>query len=333
MFRAVITAFVTLCAAPAAALCAGESYLNQLPESQRADIAAAVAATPNADGLIWTATKDATHLTLIGTMHVYDARLDALRDRVLPAITQADLMMVEATADEEAAMQEAFIADPDIYLINEGPTLPEILAPDVWEKVVQAASDRGLPSFFVAKFQTWYLSLTLGIPACAMAEIAQGVRGLDHMLIADAQAVGVPLQTLEGWETLIDILTDGTQAEQIELLRLGLIDAADQQALFVAMLDGYFAEQIARVWAVSQIAALNLTDMTVQEAEEQMAETQELLLDTRNRNWIPIIEQAAVDHDKIVIAVGAAHLPGENGVIKLLEQSGWTVARQLPPTP
>lgn len=328
MLRAALTALATLTALPTFALCSGASYLTQLSAPLQAEIATAVDATPNATGLIWTASKGDTVLTIVGTVHVYDHRLDAVRARVLPAFNDADIMMVEATATEETAMQEAFIANPDLYLINEGPTLPDLLSPDVWEKVVKAANDRGLPSFLVAKFQPWYLSLTLGIPACAMAEIVQGMRGLDHMLIADAESAGVPFQALEGWETLIDIMTDGTQEEQIDLLRLGLIDAADQQALFVAMLDAYFSEQIARVWEVSKIAARELTGMTVEDAVAQMAETQEMLLDTRNRNWIPIIEEAATKHDNIIIAVGAAHLPGKFGVIELLNDTGWTLERQ-----
>lgn len=327
MFRAALTVLVTLTTTPVFALCSGESYFTQLPADQQAQIEAAVAATPNADGLIWTATKDDTLLTIVGTMHVYDERLHAIMARVEPAFANADLLMVEATATEEAAMQDAFIANPDLYLINEGPTLPELLAPEVWDKVVQAATDRGIPSFFVAKFQPWYLSLTLGIPSCAMAEIAQGVRGLDHMLIEAADVADVPLQALEGWETLIDILTDGTQEEQIELLRLGLIDAADQQALFVAMLDAYFSEQIARVWEISHVAALNLTGLTVAEADKQMAETKDMVLDTRNKNWIPVIEDAAAQNDHIIIAVGAAHLPGDLGVIALLDQNGWAIAQ------
>lgn len=327
MFRAALTAIATLTALPAFGLCAGDSYLTQLSQPLQDEITQAVAATPNNTGLIWTATKDDTTLNIVGTMHVYDPRLHDIMNKIETAFGPADLMMVEATAEEEAAMQEAFIANPDLYLINDGPTLPELLPPEMWEKVQQAAQDRGLPSFFVAKFQPWYLSLTLGIPACAMAEIAQGVRGLDHMLMEAAIGADIPIQALEGWETLIDILTDGTQQEQIDLLKLGLIDAADQQALFVAMLDAYFSEQIAQVWEVSQIAARELTGMSPEDAAAQMAETQDLLLDRRNQNWIPVIDSAAKTHDTIIIAVGAAHLPGELGLIALLDAQGWSVER------
>jgi len=48
------------------------------------------------------------------------------------------------------------------------------------------------------------------------------------------------------------------------------------------------------------------------------------LLINRNRNWIPKIAEMAAK-ERIFIAVGAAHLGGENGVINLLRKAGYTV--------
>jgi uncharacterized protein YbaP (TraB family) len=47
-------------------------------------------------------------------------------------------------------------------------------------------------------------------------------------------------------------------------------------------------------------------------------------LDVRNKNWIPVIE-SQIKVNSTFIAVGAAHLPGENGVINLLKMKGYTV--------
>jgi uncharacterized protein YbaP (TraB family) len=44
----------------------------------------------------------------------------------------------------------------------------------------------------------------------------------------------------------------------------------------------------------------------------------------RNTNWIPIIEKQ-ISKKATFIAVGAAHLPGENGVIQLLKSKGYQV--------
>ena len=327
MLRAALLAITALWSTPVFAACGGESYLAGLPQAQQDDIAAVVAATPFAEGLVWELTKGDDRITLVGTMHIFDPRLTRLFDQTLPALQSADLLLVEATDAEMAAMQEAFAADPSLYLITDGPTLPDLLEPEVWAKVQEAATARGLPSFVVAQFQPWYLALTLGIPACAMADLAAGKQGLDHMLSEAAAAADVPVAPLESWDTLIDVLTDGSQEEQIDMMKLGLIDAADQQALFVAMLDAYFSEQIAGVWELSLIAARELSNLSEEEAAAQMVEAQETLLDTRNRNWIPIIEEATEVHDNIVVAVGAAHLPGEVGLLTLLTDTGWTAER------
>jgi uncharacterized protein YbaP (TraB family) len=51
-------------------------------------------------------------------------------------------------------------------------------------------------------------------------------------------------------------------------------------------------------------------------------------LDQRNQNWVPVITEATQEHDNIVVAVGAAHLPGKLGLVALLEAEGWTLVRQ-----
>ena len=330
MFRKICTVVFAVISTPLAANCTGPSYFDQLSIAQQADIATSAAATPFGEGLIWTATKNETTLTLVGTIHIYDPRLEPIRERIRPALTAADLLLLETTDDQEAALQEALIANPDLYLINEGPTLPDLLSPDLWSDVVQAASDRGLPAFFVAKFQPWYLGLTLGIPACAIAELANGANGLDHLLMADAQAADIPVAALEHWNVLFDMLSAGTQEDQIAQMRLSLIDAAAHQSLTVAMFDAYIAEQPAVVWELGRVAAETLTELDTAEATAQMAAMQDTLLTQRNRNWIPVIEAAADQHDAIVAAFGAAHLPGTHGILALLKDAGWTLTRATP---
>ena len=66
--------------------------------------------------------------------------------------------------------------------------------------------------------------------------------------------------------------------------------------------------------------------------EEIMAEMEEALfgrlLDTRNLRWIETLEPKLAEGDRVV-AVGALHLGGETGLLRLLEDRGFTV-RRLP---
>lgn len=52
--------------------------------------------------------------------------------------------------------------------------------------------------------------------------------------------------------------------------------------------------------------------------------SKEILLDRRNRNWIPVMEKAMQQHATF-FAVGAAHLAGNTGVIELLREKGYKV--------
>jgi uncharacterized protein YbaP (TraB family) len=57
---------------------------------------------------------------------------------------------------------------------------------------------------------------------------------------------------------------------------------------------------------------------------KMMAAHNDVLLTNRNKNWIPKIE-AVAKAKPTFFGVGAAHLAGENGVIKLLRKKGYKV--------
>lgn len=61
------------------------------------------------------------------------------------------------------------------------------------------------------------------------------------------------------------------------------------------------------------------------ESEFEMENQQEILLNDRNKRWIPIIQKQVAEAPTFV-AVGAAHLGGEQGVIALLRQAGYRVS-------
>jgi uncharacterized protein YbaP (TraB family) len=258
-------------------------------------------------------------------MHIYDPRLRAIRDRVHPLVKSADLLLVEATAQEEAEMQASLAANPDMIFITEGPTLPEQLDETTWQAVAEAARARQIPPFLAAKMRPWYLTLTLAIPPCAMPDMIAGVRGLDHMIMADAKDAGVPLQALEPWTTLIDVMRAGSADDQRDMLHFATVAPEIQSEMFVAMLDSYFSGDIAEVWEASRLASNYIPGMDTAKAESLFQITEDLLLRDRNQRWLPVIEAAATQHDAIVVAVGAAHLPGDTGVLNLLAQSGWTI--------
>ena len=326
MFRSLAIAFSLLAPLPALALCNGDRFETYLSAEEQAEIDSAVDATLYGEGLFWDARKDGTTLTIVGTMHLPDPRHETLLNRLRPSLDAADLLLVEATLQDQTDMQTFMANNPDMMVIGDGPSLPEVLEEDTWAAISQAASDRGVPGFMAAKMQPWFLLLTLSIPACAAADMMSGEGGLDAMLMRSADYAGIETQALEPWQDMFDLLSAGTFDEQVDALRMGLLPSDISDALMTSLTEDYFDGQTARAWEMSFYTYQFLPDMDRSVFDEQLAIVEDILLKERNVNWIPVIEEAAAQHDKIIVAFGAAHLIGEQGVLNLLSQSGWSVS-------
>ena len=330
--RHALAGLACLLATPVAAQCTGQSYFDMLAPDERASLEAAAAAIPFGEGSRWTAEKDGKVIDLVGTVHIYDPRLEPVRDGLGKALAQADLLLVEATGEDELALQDLLAREPGRLFLNEGPTLIDLLEPDAWEALAAAARARQIPPFMAAKMQPWYLSMLLSIPECAASALMQGQLGLDKLILQDAKAAGVPVRSLESYTTVLDIFRDEPLEEQVQLMMTNLQAADRQEAIFVATLDSYFEERVAELWELSRFAMRDVPGMTAEEAEAAFAETEAALLVDRNRAWMPVILGATEAHDRLLVAVGAAHLIGEHGLLALLEADGWELSRgQLSP--
>ncbi|SLN50532.1 TraB/GumN family protein [Pseudooctadecabacter jejudonensis] len=331
MLRLFKLALIAMCLPAAAqAQCTGPSFADTLSPAQQADLDQRAADTAYGTGLIWQAEKDGTTLIIAGTMHLPDPRHATLRDRLRPALEAADLLLVEATLQDQTNMQLYMAENPDLMAITDGPTLPEALPPDTWDAIVEAAAARSIPGFMAAKMQPWFLAMTLAMPPCAVMQMARGEGGLDALLMQDAASLGLPTAPLEPWEDMFALLSGGTFEDQIEALQLALFDPADQNALIVALTEFYFSEQTALSWHINSFTQDLIDGLDPATFEAQMTQLEEDLLFARNANWIPVIEAAATQHDKIVVAFGAAHLITDRGVLALLAQRGWHITRQTP---
>lgn len=327
MLRITLTCLLICCAIPAFARCEGASLLDTMSADQTAELAASVEATPFQKGLLWQAQKGDTTIHLVGTMHVYDPRLDPILTRIIPLVTSADMILLETTKTAEAQLQADLASKPELLFLTEGPTLPDMLPEAAWQTLADQARARQIPAFMAAKFQPWYLALMLGIPPCAMEGMITGQRGLDHMIMDQAEEAGIPTKALEPYDTLFTLFGNEPMEEQIEMLQATIAMNREADALFATLLDLYFKGEHVKAWHFSRLAARDMPDVSRDDIDAMFTEMEEVLLIRRNLNWMPLIADAAASHDTVLIAVGAAHLGGDQGVLNLLAKEGYTLTR------
>ena len=319
-------------AAPALAECVGSNLFDTMPSEQRAEIEAAVEGVPFHQGILWRATKAGQEMTLVGTYHFGDPRHDPMLDRLAPLIRQADAAFVEAGPEEERRLTDELSSDPTLMVDPAGPTLPERLDDRDWQALAAAMAERGMPAVMTAKLRPWYVAMMLGISPCMMKQMAEGdARGLDHRIIEQAGSMEVPVRALEPWDTVFTLFSHLSPGQEIEMIRASLPAAAHADDYAVTLTEAYFAGDVWAIWEFGRFDAYRNSGLTREQVDQQMDLAQEHLMERRNEAWIaPLTAGAsdAADRGKgILAAFGALHLPGEGGVLRLLEQDGWTIER------
>lgn len=327
MIRPLVTSlFLCLSAVAAEAACAGRDLMPGLDPADRARISAAVEATDYGRGNHWRATRGDAVVHLLGTYHLDDPRHDAVMERLAPAIDAAAVVLVEAGPEEQAALEEEMVRRPDRLFTMEGPTLPERLEEADWQALSAAMQERGLPGFVAAKMQPWYVALLLGIPACAMEEVANDPDGLDARIVARAAEKGIPVRALEPYDTVFTLFDGIAPAEQIEMIRATLAMNGQAEDFAATLATAYFAEDVRISWELGRMAALELPGETPASVDADLAVLEEALMFRRNRAWLPVIE-AATAEGPVFAAFGALHLSGGDGVLALMERAGYRIER------
>ncbi|SFQ60512.1 TraB/GumN family protein [Donghicola eburneus] len=330
MLRLIAFVFLSLLHAfPALAACGAGPDLEQfLTPAEKDAIAAIEDETANSTGTLWQATRDGRSVYIVGTMHLPDPRHSVAMAALRPILREVDALYLETASDGAAQMQSQIASDPSmIFAADAGtPTLPELLDDATWQQLRDAMAARGFPAPLTAKMRPWYVSMMLSIPPCAMDTMTSVVGGLDKMVERAALALDKPVRSLEDWQTIFSTFSEIPYQEQLDIMALSIMPDEVSEAAFTATLDAYFDERHARSWGLSEVLSHRIPGLTAEQIEAESARMQDLLLDRRNQNWLPVILDAVQDED-ILVAVGAAHLIGENGLVALLENAGFALTR------
>ena len=254
--------------------------------------------------LFWSATKDGKTTYLLGTMH-----LGVNADTQLPA-------WVKTRLDEgKAFAMETDLSDPRLLGLlqrTDGGSLRLDLGPAHWaklEEVIGADMARG-----VDKMKPFAAMTILS------AKFLPSTLPMDSVLQTRASSAGKPMVFLEEAVRQLEIVEPFMTAADIKAF---LDNVPHAKAQSEAMLAAYQRGDEA-------VLRTMFEDKTLWVAAgrdpAQFSGFIEALLATRNRSWIPAIEQLHAEGGGFV-AVGAGHLVGPSNVLDLLAARGFTITR------
>lgn len=241
---------------------------------------------------------------LYGTIHITcDATLDK---NVLTALDVTKQLYLELDMDDSSLQSEMM----GYMMMKDGKKMSQMASAEDFEAVNKL------------------LMTNMGVSAKMFDNIKPSM--VSMMLLP--KMIDCPMQSIEG--ELIEV----TKSQNEEIY--GLETVADQMKVFDAIPYEEQMEQLVetakdnmasdkemykKMIAVYNSKDLNAIMELMKEEENKMyGDHSDVMLDNRNKNWIAKIEEAAKTTPTF-FGVGAAHLPGENGVISLLRTKGYKV--------
>lgn len=244
---------------------------------------------------------------LFGTIHALPDGTRWRTPAIERAIEEAGMLMVEiADLEDRAGIAATFgelAATPDL------PPLSQRIVPGLRSELSTLMDEAGISERETTRIETWAAALML---ARVQAD-GSAANGVDRAVIADF--AGRDVRELEGARAQLAIFDRLTEEDQRDLLRevvAGTVEiGADPAALRRAWLAG---DEAALVEAATSGI---LADPGLHEA----------LLAERNRAWLGPVVTELESGARPLVAVGAAHVVGPEGLVGLIEAEGYRVRR------
>lgn len=246
---------------------------------------------------------------LFGTIHMLCKEDAFLSTKLVEAIEKSDRVYLELDMDNLFEMLGVMTK----MKMKNDTTLADLLTPEEYKMAKDHFKAKGsmLPFSVIETYKPLLASSLLMESSMACDESV----AMEQLIMAEAKKKG---KTLEGLETMayqmsiFDSIPYKIQAQELIKSIAPEKKGDNGEMEFKDMMQAYKEQNLEKLGEM------------ISKSEEGMMQYDDILLNNRNRNWVEKLKKI-MPAKSLVIAVGAGHLPGDEGVIKLLRKEGFIV--------
>ena len=257
------------------------------------------------DALLWKVSKAGSSSSYIfGTIHVSDPEITNLPEAVKSALINSDTFVMEALPNPEDVLT---LSQMMFYM--DGTTLSEFLDDELFLRTATVLSEFQLPIEAVAIMRPWAAFLMMNYPA-------DNPMPLDLKLLEIAMGQGAKTAGLETLSEQGAVFSEMALNDQLRLL-------LDTVCNYNLVAQGI--EEMKQFYLQKDLNGLLAASAQHPYADEPLyKDLNKRLLTDRNKLMIDRMQQFLQKGDAF-IAVGALHLPGDDGIVESLNQLGYEI--------
>jgi len=268
---------------------------------------ASAATLPDADPAMWVVKDQDTTIYLFGTFHVLDGKTDWFNDEVRQAFDRSDEVVLEAIIPEDPAALAPLMAK--YAIASSGKPLTEQLSPEARAKLVKILGDSGVPAAALDKMKPGFAGMTVALLPYQKAGMSPE-HGTEKTLTKAAKDANKPVGELEGIEAQLKMLEKIPESAHVRSLEQ-VLDKFEELPAMIANMKVNWNSGNAEGFA-----------KLMNEMQASSPETFKVMMTDRNANWAEWIDQRLDKPGSVFLAVGTAHLAGDDSVQEFLGKRG-----------
>jgi uncharacterized protein YbaP (TraB family) len=261
------------------------------------------------EGLLWkieSAQQEPSYL--LGTMHVDDPGIWDMFKHAQKFFDSAKTVCTEVKLDFETVA-----AEMRVMFFSDGRTLKSVMNDDsFYQRTIHIANARGLPEVMVRSMKPFTLAFMLSMPQ------SKG-QVLDEKIYTDAVRQDKQICGLETTVEHSNVFESFDMHTQVQMLKTTVERIDEVDGMYPVLLAAYLDRDLAA------IARLVNESLLMEDAKIESIFIQRFLIDRNSKmaqRMIPLIDKGSA-----FFAVGAMHLTGKAGLLRLLEARGYTISR------
>jgi uncharacterized protein len=267
---------------------------------------------PNA--LLWKIThKDNPQPSyLFGTIHMIPKEDFFLPSGLEEAFDKSRKVVFEIDLDDMSDMG-SLMGMMSGLMMKDGMTLKKLLKPDEYQEVSDYFEAMGLPMFLLGNVKPMFLSMLAEVNMDPEAMQSEEIVSYEMELYDKANQSSKEVGGLETMAYQMSLFDSIPYKDQADMLLDAVRGTNTESDMFEETLELYKHQDIEA-----------MVSMVSESEEAGSGNYEDVLLNNRNHNWIPVMAKK-MKTGSIFFAVGAGHLGGEQGVIRLLRKAGYEV--------